>query len=93
LITRTWPYGTKKRVKIVDWRVANDEQLGRVVMALCEHIDESEMTVCLISIEAVRAMTFIPDTGQLRVIEFRQGGPTGGHWMIVDEPAAAGGVA
>ena len=90
MITRTWPYGTKKRVKIVDWRFAKDEQLGRVAMCLCEHLDdESEMTVCLIAREVALAMKHPVETGQERVMEFRQGGPTGGHWMIVDEPEVA----
>jgi hypothetical protein len=81
MLTCTWPYGTRKRVRIIEV-----VERGRTRGIVCEHLGESRAaTVLLTSTDAVA-----PRVGLETFIEFREGGPTGGHWALTEEPAESG---
>ncbi len=86
---RTWPYGTQKRITIK--RV---EKSARHRTVVCHHRDdEREATLCVMIFADFNAIRPAPEVGQNRLMEFRRGGPTGGHWAILDgieqQPAGA----
>jgi hypothetical protein len=67
---RTWPYGTQKRVTIL-------EVDARHNMTICVS-DDQEGFVLLGGDHAIAPMI-----GAMVVIQFCQGGPMGGYWKIV----------
>jgi hypothetical protein len=80
MIARTWPYGTRKVVTIIDFARVNDH-----CYTTCRHIDDpTEATILLDGVQTIVALFHRPAIGQRRVIEFREGGPTGGHWALLD---------
>ena len=80
MITRTWPYGTRKVIAIVSFERTNDS-----CVIACRHRDDpKEGTILLVSARDIAALTIRPKPGQLRVMEFKEGGPFGGHWTILD---------
>jgi hypothetical protein len=63
--TRTWPYGTKRKAKVVD---------SNYVVLVLEDAENKEEAYVLVNPGTVYA----PGTeGELT---FTKGGPTGGHW-------------
>jgi hypothetical protein len=64
--TRTWPYGTQKRVKVT-------HVSGHCLVC----IDEGDEVHMLIGIDTDGAKT--SDVG---IITFTQGGPMGGYWKF-----------
>lgn len=66
--TRTWPYGTRKEVKI---RSATGNLIigedGLEAFALIGHGLKGDQ---------------LPSVGSFRTIVFTQGGPTGGYWKL-----------
>lgn len=62
---RTWPYGTKKNVEVVD--------VAGSVLAL---IDDNEEGFLLMWPQVESA----PAKGDRGMITFTEGGPTGGYW-------------
>ena len=71
VIRKTWGYGTRKKVIIMD---ANTS----VITAIEEETKEGFI---LAGIRAPRRLS----KGEGVTIEFKQGGPTGGYWDIVVE--------
>lgn len=80
MLTRTWPYGTRKAVEVVSF-----ERCRNAYVIACRHLDDpQEATLIVCHASAVIALFHKPQVGQQRVIEFRDGGPTGGHWALLD---------
>ena len=85
MIKRAWPYGTRKRVRIVDVTRGHDWVMGHVAAVLCEDLEvPGEAFLCLLDGTGLVAIKPQPEKGQERAIEFRAGGPTGGYWHILD---------
>jgi hypothetical protein len=81
---RTWPYGTKKVVKVLDLKPYSSRFLKGYLMAV-EHRDEpGEITLLTVNVAAFDGLAPMPAVGQLRQMEFRPGGPTGAHWMLLN---------
>lgn len=80
MIARTWPYGTKKRVRVLEVEFS----AMRAAVAV-EHLDDpGEATVCILSRFEFDQIAPAPMTGDTRTMEFRKGGPTGGYWAILN---------
>lgn len=64
MINRTWPYGTRKVVKILSY-----ERTGTTCVIACEHQDDPhEATVIMCSANDVMALYHHPRAGQMRVM-------------------------
>lgn len=71
--TATWPYGTRKRVRVDG--IVRGRTLGAVC---CVPVDEpSAAFVLLVKLAEIPVVK-----GDERFIVFTQGGPTGGHWAF-----------
>lgn len=84
MIERTWPYGTRKRIRIQHIDPCSAVP-GSILVYAAHCDDEREATVMLMSQADFNAISPMPKVGQDRVMEFRPGGPTGGHWAIIDQ--------
>lgn len=74
MITRTWPYGTRKQVKVLD-RGRDD---GRPFLIAGELPNFVELFVLVFDRSHADALAAkIGDAGE---ITFTAGGPTGGYW-------------
>ena len=73
--TRTWPYGTRYTVQVMEVVPGEDNFTPLLVVAACS--DE------LFFMRGVRHDA-IPIRGDFVPIEFMKGGPLGGYWKIVD---------
>ena len=67
---RTWDYGTKKTVKILD--------VNTSVITAHEEITKEGFILA-----GIRS-PFRLSRGDAVIIEFKRGGPTGGYWDIVE---------
>ena len=74
MLTRTWPYGTAKRVKVlaVEFAMANGR---RVRVMACEELGDTSEAHIIVGDDGDDAAA-----GEFGMIVFRQGGPTGGYW-------------
>ena len=70
--TRTWPYGTRKNVTVINSGLA---RAGRVVLA-------RETGTCEVFILVQGLEVWSPATDCEGVIVFSEGGPTGGYWRF-----------
>jgi len=70
VIRRTWPYGTRKTVTV--------RQIVGVWVVCFERESTEHFALTGVDHAGVSA-------GDERTIEFREGGPTGGHWDFVAE--------
>jgi len=75
-LSRTWPYGTRRTVRII----TSTPELNLIIAVDAMTPDSEQEGYILIG---------EPDTaeiGDVRTIEFREGGPTGGHWKLLERP-------
>jgi hypothetical protein len=72
--TRTWTYGERKTVRVLSVEIVQQ----MIVIAALETERPFEGHVI------VNAADVLPRHGDVGVIEFRHGGPTGGHWAFVE---------
>jgi hypothetical protein len=91
MITRTYPYGTRKRVRLYKISVQHGSE---VLLVWAEHLEDADEGTILGTILFIPPWQFdaikpSPQENQERVMEFRQGGPTGGHWMILNGSGVA----
>jgi hypothetical protein len=73
--TRTWPYGTRKEVTVIDVIPDPPE-----IMVACLEEATQEAFICIYRLGAVRATK-----GQHGTLTFTQGGLTGGYWAFQAE--------
>lgn len=81
MTTRSWPYGTRKTVRIKD--IVRARTIAAVVCA-----DEAEPSSAYALLDRLDRLNV--RTGDRRTIVFTRGGPTGGHWAF--EPLNPGGA-
>lgn len=79
MITPNWPFGTRKRV-----RVESIHGSRGAVLCILNHLDEKECTILAMTDAMLDAIRPRPAEREERVIEFREGGITGGYWAILD---------
>lgn len=77
VMQRTWPYGTKRRARVLERSTAKVGGQTVRVMVL-EELDRKEAHV-LVGNECCDAGANRGDEGTLT---FTQGGPTGGYWKF-----------
>ena len=93
--TRTWPYGTKKRVEVLGFAqgISKDTQLHVeplksmkfCITCECEIREPEGFILTGVSFEGIA-------TGETYEIEFKKGGPLGAYWDFcrdTDEQAAS----
>lgn len=75
--TKTWPYGTKRRARVLkaNWRPEGLDPRAPAGMLLMDNLDEAH--ICVGS--AADSDAKEGDTG---LLTFTQGGPTGGYWQF-----------
>jgi hypothetical protein len=69
---KTWPYGTRKRVKVLSVMPVLNSGSTHVLMCLCEADSEG--------FALIRSGAFEAKAGDRGIITFKHGGPTGGYW-------------
>ncbi len=74
---RTWPYGTRKTVKVE--RVDNRAEFAGTLA-----IEELKREGFII-INKHEENAVVPVKGGQFIIEFTEGGPTGGYWRYVEQ--------
>lgn len=75
---RTWPYGTRKRV-----RVDSVTRRGQFVGLVCIET-EGAAPESFVIIDGGNAYAAV-GKGDTGMITFTQGGPTGGHWVFAGD--------
>ncbi|MDE2096155.1 MAG: hypothetical protein KGL39_02845 [Patescibacteria group bacterium] len=73
--TKTWPYGTQKRVELLDSRITKIKGVGFQIV-----VDDQKEAFVLMG---ESCCDFTAEVGSRGVITFMQGGPTGGYWKFV----------
>jgi hypothetical protein len=76
LQTRTWPYGTTKRVKVLN-AVRNPRYVGLI----CHCDEDGEGYVLTMR----RPFYEEVQDGDAGTITFKEGGPTGGYWEFTGD--------
>ena len=72
--SRTWPYGTEKKVRVI-----NKERLANgLLLILVETDPPKEGHVCIYDDQHLEAKAAQPN--EKGIITFTKGGPTGGYW-------------
>jgi hypothetical protein len=80
VVTKTWPYGSQLAVEIVDVAtVATRRGDARLVTCVDGPYDGDAQAFLLL----LGGGEAYPDVGSHVTIEFRPGGPLGGHWAFL----------
>lgn len=77
--TRTWPYGTRKRVRVFSATMTADTTVIGV-----EEISLGRREIFLLILNTADVPQNFDAMTDDCLIEFTAGGPTGGYWRIID---------
>lgn len=81
IVTKTWPYGTTRKAKVLkaNWRPPGLDPRASAATYLLD--DQGEAHVCVGPTGDLSAKE-----GDHGTLTFTQGGPTGGYWKFTKNP-------